>query len=166
MQRRTYLKRSSKPLRRTRLARISPKRRKQRAVYRDVRLDHLRDHPLCQLTIAYHRFDEREVLAALEGAGGRDRWADVHGGRFQFRGISIPFATEIHHRNKCDGERLTDPRWFASSTRRLHDWVEDHKDQARQEGFLLPLEADKDGRLPDGSQCLTTDEWIRARARK
>lgn len=112
-------------------------------------------HPLCQLTLAKHRFDEAEVLAI--------KTATAHG--YWFKGVVIPWANQIHHRNKCNGARLTDARWFASACGQMHGWVEDHKEQARAEGYLLPIEADPDGRLPNGGQCLTTDQWLAARSR-
>lgn len=163
---RTPLKRGTKGLRRTGwlrrkkpMARVSERRRRQRAAYGPAEKAHLDAHPFCQLTIAYCRFDEAAVLR--RGAGLN---ASNCQGLF-FQGVLIPIATEVHHRNKAREERLADPRWMASASRRMHDWVENHKDQARAEGYLLPLEADKDGRLPNGSQCLTTDQWLAARAR-
>lgn len=163
--RRTPLKRSTKPIRR-----VSKRRRAERTDYTAVRMEHFHLHPLCQLTIAKHRLVEAQVLRlfALEGGGcgiheGEPAWyygAGPHGD------IWIPMATQIHHRNKCNGARLTDVRWFASTGEEMHTWVEDHKDQARAEGYLLPIEADPDGRLPNDSQCLTTDEWLAVRAKQ
>lgn len=145
---------------------VSKRRRREKQEYGPERAAHLTEHPLCQLTIARYRLDERRVLEAW-AAWKFNLVAGVTGQPvFQVDGLVIPYATEIHHRNKCYGARLTDRRWFASASRFGHDWVEGNKTQARAEGFLLPLEADPDGRLPDGSQCLTTDEWIAERAKK
>jgi hypothetical protein len=168
------LKRSTKPLKRSwlkrkpgyRIPRVSKRRKRERAAYTPVRKEHLLAHPLCQLTIAKYRFDEAEVLAEFHLSLAH-RFAVAPGvSGFTYNSIRIPCATQIHHRNKCVGTRLTDPRFFASAGSEMHDWVEDHKDEARADGYLLPLEADKEGRLPNGEQCLTTDEWISSRARQ
>ncbi len=151
-----------KPLKRTKVARVSKKRRRERVDYSTGRAEHLAKHPLCQLAIALLRFDEAEILADLESQGGVGEWLKVG---FWHKNALIPRATQIHHRNKCRGARLTDARWFASAGQEMHDWVEGHKEEARAEGYLLPLEADQDGRLPDGTVCLTTDEWLAHRAR-
>lgn len=157
------------------LPRSKPERRRQWVDYGKQRKEHLWAHPLCQLTIAKHRLDEKEVLAQLEverqtGQGdvlwGMAVMQQGSQAGFHFKGVVIPWADQIHHRNKCDGVRLADARWFASAGSWMHGWVENHKDQARSEGYLLPFEADANGRLPDGSQCLTTDEWLATRARK
>lgn len=180
MIRRTPLKRSTKPLRRTPLKRsakpirrISSKRRVERAEYTRVRLDHLQRHPLCQLTVAFLRLDEAAVLRAFFASGGKtgmvhmgpgfanDEWCEA----FRFNSWVIPLATQIHHRNKCQGARLTDARWFSSASPKMHQWVEDHKDEARRDGYLLPINADPDGFMPDGSCGLTTDEWLLVRAK-
>lgn len=166
LKRYTPLKRSSKPLKRAplkrstkRIARVSKRRRKERAEYRDVNTEYLAAHPLCQLMIAVYRLDERQVLAAY-------REYHFEGARcgFHFAGKYIPHATQVHHRNKCNGVRLTDERWFTSASEEMHRQVEDNKGWARKEGFLLPFEADPDGRLPNGEQCLTTAEWLISRS--
>jgi hypothetical protein len=73
----------------------------------------------------------------------------------------IPIATQIHHRNKGRGARLLDERWWMAISSEIHDRIEGNKDWARKIGLLLSLEADADGRLPDGSVCPTTDELLR-----
>lgn len=154
IQRRHPLKRSTKPLKRTplkrkfyRIPRISERRRKQRAEYAPGRLAYLQAHPFCQIWIARHGFDEARVIAD-------DGWTPE--GR-------APAADQIHHRNKGYGARLTDQRWWMSACLREHEWVEGAKDQARALGFLLPMEADANGRSPGGAQALETPAFMAAR---
>lgn len=123
--------------------------------YATLRREHLALHPFCQLTIAMHRLREEDVLTANRSY--------ING--VSYNGVWIPRATQIHHRNKCQGARLTDARWFSSASPKMHQWVEDHKDEARRDGYLLPINADPDGFMPDGSCGLTTDEWLLVRAK-
>lgn len=148
----TPLARSTK-----RIPRISARRRRERAVYSMQNEAYLKAHPFCQITIAIRRLVEAEVIA--------------QGGRYSVAGerdriYYVPRATQIHHRNKCRGARLTDDRWFMSASSEGHDQVENLKDWARQIDvqLLLPMEADADGRTPGGIQYLTTPELLEARA--
>jgi len=73
----------------------------------------------------------------------------------------IHCANQVHHRNKARGARLLDQRWWMAVGPQYHEEIETRKEWARKVGLLLPLEADADGRLPDGTQCLTTDELLK-----
>lgn len=78
----------------------------------------------------------------------------------------LPRSTEIHHRNKTRGERKLDERFWMAASRYYHDQVEHELAKARQDGFVLPFEADQDGRLPDGTVCPTTPELMARFAQK
>lgn len=154
--------------RKTRLRPISKRRAEERKTYRDVREEHLAAHPFCQITIAQFRVNEADVIKSkglLEGPVEMVRVAEYPDPIPLGSTLVIHRATQIHHRNKCDGSRLNDPRFFMSACRKEHEWAERHKDEARAIGVLLPINADKDGRMPDGSRCLTTDELLAVRAR-
>lgn len=141
------------------MRRVKPRRARQRSTYRGRRLNHLELHPLCQIAIAAHGFDEAEVVAAFRAAAAPDGWRF-----FVHRGVPIPRATTIHHRNKGREDRLNDERWWMSASLEWHDIVETHKFTARLEGFLLPLEADADGLSPNGARALETPDFMRGRA--
>lgn len=136
------LKRSTTPIRR-----VSRPRRVQNQDYAKVKAEYLSTHPFCQITIARLGLDESLVIV---GNG----WCE---------GCFIPRATTIHHRNKRDGDRLTDVRWFLSGCWRQHDWVEANKQLARSLGFLLPIQADKDGAWGSGNQGLHTPAFMASR---
>jgi hypothetical protein len=132
---------------RRRIPRAKPERRRQRADYDAQRKDYLQAHPFCQIWIARYGLREAQVIAA-------DGRATIHGVPCR-----APRADQIHHRNKCYGARLTDERWWMGACLDQHEWVEGDKFTARATGFLLPLEADADGRSP-GGQALTTPAFM------
>ena len=129
-------------------------RRKQLAEYSKARKIYLAAHPFCQIAIAHHRLREAEVIRA-DGA-----WLDEEG-RMQ----QIPRATEIHHRNRRNGVRLTDERWWMAAANMNHRLVEANPAWAREEGYLLPVNADAEGRF-GGNQALTTPQLMACRARR
>lgn len=149
LRRKTPLASGGKIERRSRVNPVSDRRKIERAEYRRERLAYLALHPYCQIFIARHELSESAVLAAS--------------GRID--GIMVPIAKEIHHRNKADGLRLIDKRWWMAASRSGHEWVERHKDDARALGYLLPINADIDGRWGDGNQALTTHQFMHAHAR-
>lgn len=112
---------------------------------------YLREHPFCQIYIARHELREDLVVA----------------GDGRHRGHVVPRATTIHHRNKrWTEERLLDKRWWMSASIPQHDWVENNKDTARALGYLLPMQADENGRWGDGNQAVETPEFMRNHARR
>ncbi len=146
------LKRNT-PLRRTTRLRSKRPAKPGEPRYSHVRKAYLRDHPWCQITIARAGLDERHVIAA--GANVPDWCPIVH-----CQGAQIPRATEIHHRNKSNGPRKCDTRWFMSTARPGHDWVEANKTEARAIGFLLPINATPDGCWGDGQRGLETPAFM------
>ena len=147
------------------MPRVSPKRRKQGPAYARLRAEHLWNHPLCQITIALERLDEPSLVAEYR--------ASCLTGPIEIRVIKagiagwtrIDPATQIHHRNKSNGDRYLKKEFFMSAGAAGHDWAERHKDEARRIGVLCPINARPDGSLPDGGRCLTTDELLAVRAR-
>ena len=121
--------------------------------YSHVRKDYLLAHPWCQITIAMAGLDERHVIAL-----GVNVPEDVD--YVWCQGVRIPRATEIHHRNKSNGPRKCDVRWFMSAARPGHDWVEENKTEARERGFLLPINATPDGCWGNGQRGLETPVFM------
>lgn len=146
------MRRSGAPLRRTRLRRVNLDRARTNREYAALEEAYLREHPFCMIWIAEHGLRETDVIAS-------DGWAtiEIAGRRVRRR---CPAATEVHHRNKARGVRKNDQRWWMAASRPRHDYVEACKTWARAEGYLLPFEADPEGRLPDGSVGLTTPDLM------
>ena len=126
------------------MKRRSAKRARQTGIYVREEEKFLEAHPFCQAWIFNERLDERFVLAS--------------GGIVE--GVMVPRSTEVHHRNKKDGDRLLDQRWWLAVCRTQHDWIENHKNLARESGLLLPIQADKDGKWGSGNQGLTTEQLM------
>lgn len=161
LRRKVPLKRGGPIVRKSyRIPRIKPKRKAENASYSEIRKEYLNEHPYCQITIALHGLNETEILEKGRG------YREVH--RYTATGglVVVPRANQIHHRNKGRGARLVDRRWFMSAANKGHDWVEGHKDFARDLGLLLPIQADAEGRWGAGNQGLTTDELLDAAYRK
>ncbi len=127
-----------------RIPRITDERAAQRRLYNLRRLRYLAEHPFCQIVIACRGLDEAAVIA---GKG----WVS---------GFKVPRANQIHHRNKARHERLLDERWWMSASVDGHNYVEMHKRWARENGFLLPMQADADGRWGSGNQALETPAFM------
>lgn len=140
----------TQPLRRTRLRRSSSKRAKQNAAYLRALIFYLGRHPYCQCWIARHEIDEHAVI----------------GNHGFFHGKAVPYANSIHHRNKRDGERLLDERWWMAICDEQHRWIEAHKEEARLLGYLLPIQANSEGQWGIGNQALTTPEFMASKARR
>ncbi len=149
LHRKTRIERKSRPRRR------SPHRSAESKIYNRDAAFYLAKHPFCQIWIARHRLDEDVVIAqrglvVIRNAVGA-RHTDC-----------APRATEIHHRNKRDGLRLLDQRWWMAVSRREHDWAENNKTEARLVGFLLPINASIDGTWGDGERALPTPEFMQS----
>jgi hypothetical protein len=144
--RRTPLKRSSRPiLRRTPILRLKPKRLQQLLQYwRRIEL-FLAAHPWCQHWLAEHHCTAAQALA---------------------QGITPPRSCCVHHRNKRTGKRLNQEDYWMAVSWEGHQAIENDKAEARRQGYLLPIAADPEGRLPDGTRALTTSELLAERARK
>lgn len=148
------MKRSSSLRRTTRLASVSERRQTQKSEYTREAARYLAEHPYCQIFCFRHELDERAVI--------KSRGVLVFSGKT----IEVPRSEEIHHRNKRDGVRLLDKRYWMAACREQHDWVEDHKDVSRALGLLLPINARPDGMLADGSHAIATPELMAKKARR
>lgn len=87
-------------------------------------------------------------------------------GQVYSRGMKIPMASQIHHRNKRNGVRLCKVEWWMSASHEEHEWVETHKDEARKQGLLLPISANPEGFTPSGERGVPTQELMALRGRQ
>jgi hypothetical protein len=46
-------------------------------------------------------------------------------------------ATEVHHRNGREGERLNDQEYWIGVSREGHQWIHSHQPEARENGWLI-----------------------------
>lgn len=129
---------------------VADSKRAAKAAYTRDAAYYLARHPYCQIFIFRHELDEKLVIAL----GGN------------VRGLIVPKATQIHHRNKRNtSERLLDQRWWMGASAEEHEWVERHKDEARELGLLLPIQASPDGVWGTGNRALPTEELLLKHAR-
>lgn len=146
--------------RKTRMRRVSNLRHAENLIYSDRRRIFLSIHSLCQITMAIHRIDESLALWTLK-SNPPALWEQS----IVVNGIVVPFATEVHHRNRRSGSirYLTESFWMSSAAG-PHRWAEEHAGEARSIGVICPINASPDGAMPDGGRCLTTEELLRVRA--
>lgn len=148
------------------LCRTSKRLRSARKIYLKDKSVYLGKHPLCQITMALNRISEDEALRFFWETGTPPRYSRPSG-RNWIVWQAIPFSTQIHHRNKRDGDaRLLNQDFWMAAAKLPHDWVEKNKTLARKLGLLCPINANPDGFMPDGSRCLTTGELISRRERR
>jgi hypothetical protein len=134
------LKRST-PLRRGgRLNPISIRRQDELDLYCRLREIFLAEHPFCQWWLAETGFTEAQAIAgkgviieAKDGAVHASMPKDFVGGRILY----VPAAREIHHKAKRRGKMLNDTSFWMAVSVTGHDWIEQHKDEARRKGYLL-----------------------------
>lgn len=118
------LKRSSKPLKRTPLKKVSSKRQKDMRTYSALRKKHLSAHPYCQVTIRLLGLNEQDVIA--EQGWYKDVWG---------RTVKCPLAEDIHHRAGRGANYLDENTWLAVC-REKHVWIHHHASEARKMNLL------------------------------
>ena len=134
LQRRTALNRSGRLRRKTWMSRISTKRAAERAEYLYRRSLFLLKHPYCQWWLAEHGKTEADLLLKQKGNPCVSK-VDKYPGCFTF--LRVPYSREIHHKNKSRGARLLDESQWMAVSRAGHRWIEAHKSEAREKGYLL-----------------------------
>ena len=134
------------------MKRITNERASERRQYGKQVAAYLEAHPWCQIWIASRGLDETKLI-------GDAGWCNGPKGEL----ICAPRSTQIHHRNKCRGARLLDERWWMAAAPASHDFVERYKSWARDEGYLLPFQADADGKWGSGNQALETSALIQSK---
>lgn len=132
------MKRTALPPRRSPLRRVSSKRAAQLRIYAVKRKVFLGLHPLCQWWLSRHGVNEAQA---------RETWydsrrhfiyfQDTNGHTCAIRAGDIPEASEIHHKKKPRSTYLNDESTWMAVSREGHDWIENHKSEARAKGWLL-----------------------------
>lgn len=164
MTRKTPLRRRT-PLARgkTRISARSAKKAVEDREYTKRRRAYLEAHPLCQATIFELGLDEKDVVDTYRELISRcpTEGYVVESYIYGKRRYYIPFASQIHHRNKSNGSRKNDERFWLAVSREMHERIEEHKAWARGRGLLLPINADRDG-VAGGIRYPTTPELLAA----
>lgn len=120
--RRKPLKRSTKPLKRTPLARVSKKRAKEMRTYSKLRKEFLEAHPWCQVWLKENGFIESNAYMMLAYAGTIQR--------------ECPPACDIHHAAGRSGSNYLDTSTWMACSREGHRKIHDNPKWAREMGFL------------------------------
>ncbi len=105
--RKTPLRRSSKPMKRTPLRRVSAKLAKERRIYTQEGKEYWKDGRLC--------------VVALSGVLGEPRERP---------------ATDRHHLDGRHGKKLNEKGNVIPVSREGHDWIRDNGNAARERGWL------------------------------
>lgn len=112
------------------LPKVSKKRRAANSEYSERRKRYLEEHPYCQIFIKLRDLNEADVIKNNGTTMGRDM---VHGVKVHY----VPRATTIHHTKKPRCKYLNDESTWLSASMEWHDWVENHKADARRLGLLF-----------------------------
>lgn len=144
MKRRTPIKRSLKPLKRTRLKPVSDKRRKEMAQYSEAREVFMKHRPMCEAWLKLNGFSQSEmeniqanaVIALWEGR----QPAVIPASKNEemiLLGLPkrCPFSYDLHHTKKRGKHYLDVSTWMAVS-RQIHRLIHDAPKWARAEGLL------------------------------
>ncbi len=115
MLRRTPLKKSSKPLRRSRIKPMSKKRQRESKAYSLLRAAFLENKPKCEACFHVTGY-------GMFTAKGRDMLANR--------------SCDVHHiRGRTGGNYLNTDTWLAVC-RKCHNWIHNHPQDARMIGLL------------------------------
>jgi hypothetical protein len=136
--RRKPLKRSTKPLKRSRISPVSKKRAKEMRTYSKLRKECLEKQPVCEVWLHENgwkciRFKDvfQDALYHRDGTFKIDQapaW-------WLIDECMAPQATEIHHRDKR-GKNYLNVATFMCVSRQGHEKIENNKSWAREVGFL------------------------------
>ncbi len=123
--RKAPLKRSSKPLKRTRLKRVSSKRAKDMKTYSAKRAAYLAAHPWCEATIKLLHLNEAEVIS-------NNGWYSNLWGRM----VRCPASCDIHHTAGRTGTNYLDESTWCAISREMHMKCHNEPSWARSVGLL------------------------------
>ena len=112
-------------MKRTRLAPMSAKRKRDHAIYMKKRAAFLEAHPFCQVWIQRMGLDEEAVIQW----GGN--YKDLAG---EF-GI-VPRSEDVHHVAGRSGSNYLDESTWLAVSREQHESIHSHPSFARRQGWL------------------------------
>ena len=128
LERRTPLKRSTKPI-----PRVTKRRAKQLRDYALARASYLADNPVCEVWLRLNGWTKLGTLKYGRTQYGKTLEIDAD----ELIRLGAPIATQIHHTNKRRGAMLNDETYWLAVCRVNHERIEQDKAWARREGFLL-----------------------------
>ncbi len=144
MKRRTPLKRSSRPLKRTKLKAVSAKRRKEMAVYADLRAKHMKENPMCFGWLRLNGFGDEEIrniqeIAVIALWQGMDV-PPIPARRYDLMALYglpqyCPRSFDLHHA-KRRGKHYLDASSYMALSRSCHQFTHDNPKIAREAGLL------------------------------
>jgi hypothetical protein len=112
------------------IRRMSDRRLAQTSFYNYQIKRFLQEHPYCQVWLAENSVSEEDA----KRQGGRVRLGSPDSPL-----VSIPLATEVHHKNKRRDEDLLEQKYWMAVSRDGHEKIENNKAWSRSGGFLLPF---------------------------
>lgn len=131
IQRRTPLKRSTTPLKRTPIRRISKKRAKQVRQYSKERAEYLAANPICEVWLKENGWVKTAPMTyRMETA----EFVNVASAEAMLA-IGAPASDQVHHRAKRRGAMLNDKRFFLAVCDENHKRIEANLSWARAKGF-------------------------------
>lgn len=121
--RKTPLKRSSTPLKRTSLRKVSKKRAKDSRIYSQKRKAFLETHPYCQVWLRENWVSEECTIQNYQ--------------RHEAIGLGVPLAIDIHHTKGRTGSNYLDESTWLAVSREMHEKIHNNPSWARERGYLL-----------------------------
>jgi hypothetical protein len=118
-------------MKRTPIRKVSKKRAKANAEYSKRRKSFLEAHPICQWWLKENGWVEsgtNNVHLYSKNCITRNTW--------HLQDMGAPLSTEIHHMKKPKATYLNDESTWMAVSREGHEWIENHKNLAREKGYL------------------------------
>jgi len=110
---------------------VSAQRTVQLRAYSGLRKQFLADHPICQVWLVEHGWEQ--LKPSLFSHKPSQRVLDA----YDMLITGAPAATEVHHKNGRTGERLNDFAHCMAVSRSSHEWIHANATKARAKGFLF-----------------------------
>jgi hypothetical protein len=126
------MKRTSQPLRRTPLRKVSTKRARELREYSKKRKVFLNRLPLCQVWLEKHGVpiaQQTEIQAAFHKCGIL--------GSVRVNGMAVPLSCDVHHRAGRSGTNYLDESTWLAVCRAEHEFIHQHPSEARRRGWLV-----------------------------
>lgn len=115
-------------MRRSPIKQVSKKRQAALREYYKRRIRYLSEHPYCEIFLRIYNITLSDVAS-----DGTAIIRDLDG--FYHTAV-VPRSTEIHHTKKPKQTYLNDESTWLAASRKLHEWVENNKAEARRLGLL------------------------------
>lgn len=110
--------------RRTRLARVSKKRRVEGAIYAVSRKEYLELRPICEVWRQLSQTLCADKLTLCKEVFGAN-WA------------APAYSSDVHHVKGRSGTNYLDTSTWMAVSRKAHTWIHNHPKKSREMGWLL-----------------------------